>query len=232
MITVRKSDDRGHFDHGWLDTQHTFSFSEYHDPRFMGFRTLRVINEDRVAPGQGFGTHPHRDMEIVTYVLEGGLAHRDSLGTGSVLGPGEFQRITAGTGVTHSEFNASDTEPAHFYQIWLLPDRRGRTPGYEQKRFDSEDRHGRLALVASPDGRDDSLSIGQDARIFLGLLSPRDQATQAFAADRHGWLQVMRGRVAVGDLILEEGDGAAISEESSVAIQAETASEVMLFDLA
>src|SRR3954464_825966 len=162
MIRVRKAAERGHFDHGWLDTYHTFSFGRYYDPRQMSFRALRVINEDRVQPGRGFGTHPHEDMEIVTYVLEGGLAHRDSLGTGSVIRPGELQRMTAGTGITHSEYNASPAEPVHLYQIWLLPERNALEPGYEQKAFPPEDRRNALRLVASPDGRDGSLSIRQD----------------------------------------------------------------------
>ena len=170
MIRVRRASERGHFDHGWLDTYHTFSFSRYYDPRQMGFRSLRVINEDRVAPGRGFGTHPHEDMEIVTYVLDGALAHRDSLGTGSTIRPGELQRMTAGTGIMHSEFNPSETEPVHLYQIWLLPEREGLEPSYEQRAFPEEERHNRLRLVASPDGRDGSLTIRQDARLYLGSL--------------------------------------------------------------
>ncbi len=232
MIQVRKSNERGHADHGWLDTHHTFSFADYHDPDHMGFRTLRVINEDRVAPAQGFGRHGHRDMEILSYVLEGGLAHEDSTGGGGVIRPGDVQRMSAGTGVMHSEFNASRSEPVHFLQIWLLPERRGIVPGYEQKHFPPEQRQGRLRLVASPDAADGSLEIHQDARVYTTLLGNGQSVTQALAPGRHAWVQVARGQVRIGDTVLSAGDGAAISDERSVTLTADDASEVLLFDLA
>jgi quercetin 2,3-dioxygenase len=232
MIQVRKASERGHFDHGWLDTYHTFSFSRYYDPRHMGFRALRVINEDRIAPGQGFGTHGHEDMEIVTYVLGGALAHRDSLGTGSSIRPGELQRMTAGTGITHSEFNPSDTEPVHLYQIWLLPEREGLEPSYEQKDFPEAERRNRLRLVASPDGRDGSLSIRQDARLFLASLEEGQEVAHALAPGRHAWLQVLRGGIRLNGRTLSAGDGAAVTAESDLAIRADGSSELLLFDLA
>lgn len=232
MIRVRKAEDRGHADHGWLQTHHTFSFAGYHDPAHMGFRSLRVMNEDRVQPGQGFGTHPHRDMEIVTYVLEGALEHRDSMGHGEVLRPGEFQRMSAGTGITHSEFNPSDTQSVHLYQIWLLPERRGIQPSYEQKRFDDGEIKNRLRLVASPDAADGSLKIHQDARIYLGKLDEHHRIVRQLAVDRHAWLQVLRGSVSLNGQSLLTSDGAAISEESSVEIQAGQPAEIMLFELA
>src|SRR5713101_4242056 len=171
MMRIRKANERGHANHGWLDTYHTFSFADYHDPEYMGFRSLRVINEDRVAPGQGFGTHPHRDMEIITYILEGSLEHKDSMGNGSVIRPGDVQRMSAGTGVTHSEYNPSKTETLHLLQIWILPDRRGHTPGYEQKEIGGAEKRGQLRLIASPDGRDGSVSIHQDARLYAGIVN-------------------------------------------------------------
>ncbi|WP_242344862.1 pirin family protein [Anaeromyxobacter terrae] len=232
MITVRRSEDRGHFDHGWLDTRHTFSFADYHDARHMGFRTLRVINEDRVAPGQGFGTHGHRDMEILSYVLSGTLAHRDSMGTGSSIGPGEVQRMTAGTGVLHSEFNGSDSEPVRFLQIWILPERRGLLPGYEQKKFAEEERRGRLRLVASQDGADGSVTVHQDARVYAGLLDAGERATLPVAAGRHAWVQVARGSLRVGDETLSAGDGAAVSDERELRLEGIDAAEVLVFDLA
>jgi len=198
----------------------------------MGFRALRVMNEDRVAPGRGFGTHPHDDMEIVTYVLEGGLAHRDSLCTGSVIRPGELQRMTAGTGITHSEFNGSPTDPVHLYQIWLTPEREGLEPGYEQKAFPEGERRNRLRLVASPDGSDGSLTIRQDARIFIGALDDGAEVAHEPAAGRHAWLQVLRGRVALNGTALAAGDGAAVSGEPRLDVRADGISEVMLFDLA
>ncbi len=227
MITVRKAADRGHFDHGWLDTSHTFSFADYHDPKFMGFRSLRVINEDRVQAGEGFGTHGHRDMEIITYVLEGALAHRDSTGGGGVLRPGEVQRMSAGTGVRHSEMNGSDDEPVHFLQIWLLPERPGITPGYEQKAF--PDRDGGLRLVASHDGRDGSLTIHQDVDLYASQLGS-GTLTYELRPGRHGWLQVARGSVTLNGVALTAGDGAAIEGESSLTI-AGSGAEFLLFDL-
>ena len=232
MIRLRKSAERGHFDHGWLDTRHTFSFSRYHDPRYMGFRALRVVNEDRVQPGQGFGIHGHEDMEIVTYVLSGALAHRDSLGTGSTLRPGELQRMTAGTGITHSEFNPSKTEPVHFYQIWLLPEREGLEPSYEQRAFPEEERHNRLRLVASSDGSDGSLIIRQDARLFLATLDGGREVLHEVPSVRHAWVQVLRGGVSLNGLTLSAGDGAAVSAELHLKIRADGPSEVLLFDLA
>jgi len=217
MIRVRKSDERGHFDHGWLNTYHTFSFADYHDQEFMGFRSLRVINEDRVAPDQGFGKHAHRDMEIISYVLEGELGHSDSMGTGSVIRPGEVQRMTAGSGVTHSEKNAS-SEPVHFLQIWILPERRGITPGYEQKAFPPSERDGKLRLVASHDGRDGSLTIHQDVDLYTTTLRDQASVTFDFRGGRYGWLQVTRGAVTVNGVSLDAGDGAAIEQESSLTI--------------
>ena len=232
MLTVRLADDRGHFDHGWLDTRHTFSFAEYHDPNHMGFRALRVLNEDRVRPGEGFPTHGHRDMEILSYVLEGRLAHRDSLGNGSVIVPGDIQRMSAGTGVTHSEKNASDAEPVHFLQIWILPDRQGLTPGYEQLAFTGAERRGRLRLVASRDGADGSVTVHQDVRILAGTLERGEAATHRLAKGRHAWIQVARGQVRVNGQILSAGDGAAISGEHEVTITGTPGGEVLLFDLA
>ncbi|MGO9469531.1 MAG: pirin family protein [Isosphaeraceae bacterium] len=231
MIRVRKSAERGHFDHGWLDTYHTFSFSGYYDPNHQGFRALRVINEDRVAPGRGFDTHGHRDMEIVTYVLEGTLAHRDSLGSSGELRPGELQRMTAGTGITHSEFNPSEVEPVHLYQIWLFPERRGLEPSYEQKAFPVGDRSNQLRLVASPDGRDGSLLIRQDARLFLASLAEGSEVSHSLATGRHAWLQVLRGRVQLNGTALAAGDGASATDESVLSLRASEPSEVLLFDL-
>ncbi|MBV8313902.1 MAG: pirin family protein [Planctomycetaceae bacterium] len=231
MITIRPARERGHGQHGWLDTRHTFSFNDYYDPRHMGFRVLRVINEDRVRPGQGFGTHGHRDMEILSYVLEGALAHRDSLGTGSVLRPGEVQCMTAGTGIRHSEFNPSEVEPAHFYQIWLLPDRPGLPPRYDQRTFPEEERRGRLRVVASSDGRDGSLTIHQAAEVFLSSLATGERVEHEPASGRHAWLQVLRGAVQLNGLPLAAGDGAAVSDETFLTALATEPSEVMLFDL-
>ena len=231
MIAIRKAAERGHANHGWLDTYHTFSFGSYRDPLQMGFRSLRVMNEDFVAPGQGFGTHPHHDMEIVTYVLQGALEHKDSMGNGEVLRPGEFQRMSAGTGITHSEFNPSETEPVHLYQIWLRPERNGIEPSYEQKQFSEAERHNRLRLVASQDAAYDSLLIHQDARIYLSSLSKGKHVKHSIAPERHAWLQVLRGTVSVNERELATSDGAAISEESELHILATQPGEVMLFDL-
>ncbi len=232
MIQIQRANERGHFDHGWLDTYHTFSFAGYHDPRHMGFRALRVINEDRISPGMGFGTHSHRDMEIVTYVLAGALAHRDSLGHGSVIQAGELQRMTAGTGIRHSEFNSSATEPVHLYQIWLLPERKGLGPGYEQIACAEEERRGRFRLVASPDGRDGSLTIRQDATLFLASLESGQQVSHSPASGRHAWLQVLRGEIELNGHRLAAGDGAAAHEESALMVRADRPSEVLLFDIA
>jgi redox-sensitive bicupin YhaK (pirin superfamily) len=232
MFAIRKRDDRGHFDHGWLDTYHTFSFGDYYDPQQMGFRALRVINEDRVAPGGGFGMHGHRDMEIVTCVLSGALEHKDSLGHGEVLRPGEMQHMSAGRGIRHSEFNPSATEPVHLYQIWLLPRTTGLTPSYSQKAFDASARASNWQLVASPDGAEGSLKIEQDARILLANLGSAGVLEFNFAANRHGWLQILRGTVGLNDSELEAGDGVAISNESLLKLAAQSPAEVMLFDLA
>jgi redox-sensitive bicupin YhaK (pirin superfamily) len=231
MITIRRAADRGHFNHGWLDTYHTFSFGAYRDRNHMGFRSLRVMNEDFVAPGQGFGTHPHSDMEIVTYVLEGALEHRDSMGNGEVLRPGEFQRMSAGTGITHSEFNPSDVEPVHLYQIWLLPDRKGIEPSYEQKRFAESERHNELRLVASPDAADGSLLIHQDERVYLSSLDDGRELRYPLSKGRHAWLQVLRGNASLNGELLGTGDGAAVSDETSLTILARGDAEIMLFDL-
>ena len=230
MITVRRADDRGHFDHGWLNTYHTFSFADYHDPRFMGFRALRVINDDRVAPGQGFGEHRHRDMEIVSYVLEGALAHRDSMGNSGVIRPGDVQRMSAGTGVQHSEFNGSRTDPVHFLQIWILPEIPGSPPGYEQKTFPPETRRGKLRLVGSPDGREGSLTVGQDVAIYASVLETGEEVQHRLAPGRHAWLQVAEGALELNGHRLEEGDGAAVTDEDELDI-AGKGSEFLLFDL-
>jgi redox-sensitive bicupin YhaK (pirin superfamily) len=231
MMKVRLASERGHANHGWLDTHHTFSFADYRDPEQMGFRALRVINDDRVAPGQGFGTHPHRDMEIITYVLEGALAHKDSMGNGSVIRPGDVQRMSAGTGVTHSEFNGSKTEPVHFLQIWIIPSAHGIKPGYEQKMFADADKRGRLRLLASPDGREGSISIHADALVYAGLFAAGEAA--ALATKRHAWLHVARGKVRVQGKELQAGDGASFSDEPRVGIEGvDGAAEVLVFDLA
>lgn len=232
MITIRRSNERGHADHGWLNTYHTFSFADYQDPNHMGFRALRVINEDRVAAKMGFGTHGHRDMEIVSYVLDGELEHRDSMGNGAVLRPGEFQRITAGTGITHSEFNPSQVAPTHFYQIWLLPERRGIEPSYEQKQFDAAGRKNRLQLVASRDAADDSLLIHQDAKIYLADLEVGNSVSYTIPSSRHAWVQVLRGSVRVNELTLNTSDAIAVSDENTVTFNAvDSTAELMLFDL-
>jgi redox-sensitive bicupin YhaK (pirin superfamily) len=232
MITLRPRNERGGGDYGWLKTRHTFSFSDYWDPKWMGFRSLRVINEDRVAPKGGFGTHPHADMEIITYVLEGQLEHRDSLGTGSVILPGDGQRMSAGSGIRHSEANPSDHDEVHFYQIWILPEKVGLTPSYEQKTFSAEEKSGKLRVIASRDGKDGSVKINQDASLYVSLLKSGEEVEHAFAKDRHGWLQVARGSVTLAGQTLKAGDGAAISNEAKVAIKANEDSEVLLFDLA
>jgi redox-sensitive bicupin YhaK (pirin superfamily) len=230
-IQVRKASERGHADHGWLDTSHTFSFADYYDPEFMGFRALRVINEDRVAPGRGFGAHPHNDMEIVTYVLEGELAHKDSMGNGSVIRPGEVQRMSAGTGVVHSEMNPSPTNKAHFLQIWIIPDQRGYAPSYEQKAFSAEERRGKLRVVASRDGRDGSVTIHQDASISAALLEPGERVEHALRSGRHAWVQIARGKVTLAGHVLAAGDGAAVHGDGALAIAATEPAEVLVFDL-
>lgn len=232
MINIRIANDRGHADHGWLNSRYTFSFAEYRDPRQLGFRSLRVMNEDRVAPSRGFGTHGHSDMEIVSYVLEGALEHNDSMGNGAVLAPGEFQRITAGTGITHSEFNASDSKPTHFYQIWIHPERKGLAPSYEQKSFDPKGRRNRWQLVASRNAADGSLLIHQDVCIYLLDLDKEKSIEYPLNANRHVWMQVLRGSATVNEQSLTAGDGAAVSDESVLHFTATMNTEIMLMDLA
>jgi redox-sensitive bicupin YhaK (pirin superfamily) len=232
MLTLRRAADRGHAQHGWLDSRHTFSFADYYDPRHMGFRALRVINDDRVAPGQGFGTHPHRDMEIVTYVLEGALEHRDSMGTGSVIRPGDVQRMTAGTGVTHSEYNASKSELVHFLQIWIIPDEQGLPPSYEQKAFPAGDRRGKLRVVASPDGREGSVTIHSDVILHAGLFDAGERTSLPLGKDRMAWVQIAAGDARINGKALSAGDGVALSDEARVEIEGVAAAEVLVFDLA
>ncbi len=231
MITVRKSGERGHFDFGWLKTYHTFSFGDYDDPAHRGFRALRVINEDFVSPGKGFGTHPHRDMEIVTYILEGALSHQDSMGNGSVIRPGDVQRMSAGTGVTHSEFNHSQKESVHLLQIWIFPERKGILPGYEQKAFPDEEKRGRLRLVASRDGRDGSVALNQDVALYAGLLGQDEKAVYPMPQGRSGWIQVARGSVLLNQELLHAGDGAAVTGEKRLEVVGKKDAELLLFDL-
>ena len=231
MISVRKAQDRGHVNHGWLNTWHTFSFGEYYDPAQMGFSVLRVINDDTVAPDAGFPTHGHRDMEILSYVIEGGLEHKDSMGNGSIIRAGEVQRMSAGTGVTHSEFNASKTEPVHFLQIWLLPEEQGLEPGHEQRGFDDQDRQTTLQLIASPDGRNGSLRIHQQSDIFLAALAGEQAVRYQLRAGRKIYVQVTRGSVAVNGHAVQAGDGAAITELETVELSGDEGGEVLLFDL-
>lgn len=232
MITIRKSEERGHFDLGWLDTYHTFSFDQYYDPAHMHFRTLRVINEDRVATAKGFPTHSHRDMEIITYILSGELEHSDSMGNGSVIRPGDVQRMSAGTGVAHSEFNPSQAEPVHLLQIWIMPRARNLPPGYEQKFFSEEERRGRLRLVASEDGRDGSVTIQQDARLYATILESGSSIEHTLPDTRYAWIQVARGNVNVNGQELKQGDGAAVNNEPHLRLAANDEAEVLLFDLA
>jgi quercetin 2,3-dioxygenase len=228
MIQIRHRDERGHFDHGWLNTYHTFSFDRYFDPRYMGFRVLRVINEDRVAPGRGFGTHPHRDMEIITYILEGALEHKDSMGTGSIIHPGEIQRMSAGTGVTHSEFNPSKEEPVHLLQIWILPEAKGIEPSYEQKEFSRDDLRGKLRLIAARAPEQGAVKIHQDVRLFATILDG-ETVKHRLATDRFAWIQVARGAIELNGMKLQAGDGAAVSESSSLEISG--SGEALIFDL-
>jgi redox-sensitive bicupin YhaK (pirin superfamily) len=235
MITIRPANERGHFDHGWLNTYHTFSFADYYDPKHMHFRSLRVINDDRVAPGRGFGTHPHKDMEIVTYVLEGELAHKDSMGTGSTIVPGEVQRMSAGTGILHSEFNHSKSDDVHLLQIWILPEKRGTEPSYEQKFFADEEKLNGFRVVASGDAREGSVKINQDASIHAALLEEGKSATYTLDRGRYGWIQVARGSVILNGNTLNAGDGAGISDEPEITLTGKTPgkkAEILLFDLA
>jgi quercetin 2,3-dioxygenase len=231
VLAIRKAEDRGHANHGWLDSHHTFSFADYYDPQEMGFGVLRVINEDRVQPGMGFGTHGHRDMEIVSYVLEGALSHKDSMGTGSVIKPGDVQRMSAGTGVMHSEFNASAKDLVHFLQIWIVPKFTGVKPGYEQKFFAPEEKRGRLRIVAAPDGRDGSVAINQDATIYATLLDGDDAVVHGLAPGRRAYVHVAKGKVRVNGQPLVAGDGVKISDEREITLAAGGGGEALLFDL-
>jgi len=232
MITIRKADERGHFDVGWLNTYHTFSFDQYHDPNHMGFHSLRVINEDIVQPGQGFPTHGHRDMEIVTYILAGALEHRDSMGNGSIIRPGDAQRMSAGTGVRHSEANPSPDTPVHLLQIWILPNEKNLPPEYEEKKFSDEQKRNKLRLIVSPEGDEGSVKIHQDAKLYASLLDKDQEVVHTLANGRSAWLQVAGGSVVLNDFALQQGDGAAVSQESSIRITAPEPAEVLLFDLA
>ena len=232
MITIRKASERGHANHGWLDSHHTFSFADYYDPAHMGFRSLRVINDDRVKGGRGFGSHPHRDMEIISYVLDGALAHKDSMGTGAVIKPGDVQRMSAGTGVVHSEFNASQSDEVHFLQIWLMPDKRGIQPGYEQKTFSEADKRGTLKLVASPTGEAGSVTIHTDAKVYAGVFAAGERAELPLAEKRGAWVHVARGSAKVNDQLVREGDGVAIESERTVRVEGTDGGEVLVFDLA
>jgi redox-sensitive bicupin YhaK (pirin superfamily) len=231
MTTIRRAEDRGHAVHSWLDTYHTFSFADYHDAAHMGFHGLRVINEDRVSPGEGFGTHPHRDMEIISYVLSGALEHKDSMGNGSVIRPGDIQRMSAGTGITHSEFNASKVDLVHFLQIWLPPAKRGLTPSYEQKAIAKEDLDGGLRLIASPDGAEGGVTIHTDARLYAGRFKPGQNTSLTLARGRHAWVHVALGKARVNGLDLKAGDGAALSDEPAVKIEGIEDAELLVFDL-
>ncbi len=231
MLTVRKSEDRGHANHGWLDTWHTFSFADYQDPHEMGFGALRVINDDKVQPGKGFGTHGHRDMEIITYVLEGALEHKDSMGNGSIIRPGNVQRMSAGTGVRHSEFNPSPDEHVHLLQIWIEPGVTGIRPGYEEKQFGPAEKKGQLRLIASPDGREDSVTIHQDACVYAALLDAKDAVTHRLAPGRRAYVHVARGAVEVNGTPLKGGDGVKIENEPTIALTDPRDAEVLLFDL-
>lgn len=228
MIQIRHREERGHFDHGWLDTYHTFSFDQYYDPQFMGFRALRVINEDRVAPARGFGTHPHRDMEIITYILEGALEHKDSMGTGSIIRPGEVQRMSAGTGVTHSEFNPSRNDPVHLLQIWILPEARGIKPSYEQKQINRDEMKGKLRMVAAQEPSGDAVKIHQDVQLFATILDDTP-VNYSIKAGRFAWIQIARGSIRLNETPLEAGDGAAVAEESGIVLSG--TGEALVFDL-
>jgi redox-sensitive bicupin YhaK (pirin superfamily) len=230
-ISLRPGEQRGHAQHGWLDSYHTFSFGDYHDPKHMGFRALRVINEDRIEPGRGFDTHPHRDMEIISYVLEGALEHKDSMATGSIIRPGDVQRMTAGTGVLHSEFNHSQTDRVHFLQIWILPERTSLPASYEQKHFSCEERRGKLRLVAARDGREGAITVHQDVALYAALLEPGERVAHTVLRG-HAWVQVARGAITLNGTTLSAGDGAAVSGEKELAIAATESAELLLFDLA
>jgi redox-sensitive bicupin YhaK (pirin superfamily) len=231
-VSIRPAEARGHANHGWLDSHHTFSFAHYHDPKHMGFGPLRVINEDRVQGGAGFPTHGHSDMEIISYVLEGALAHKDSIGTGSVIRPGDVQRMSAGTGIRHSEFNHSATEPVHFLQIWILPEKKGLTPSYEEKYFDDEEKRGKFLLIASRDGRDGSLTVHRDVDLYASIIGPGEKLSHKLREGRGVWLQVARGSVAFNGQVLKAGDGVSIEAAEAVQIEGREEAEVLLFDMA
>lgn len=231
MIRIRKAEERGHFDFGWLDTYHTFSFGDYYDPSHLGFRSLRVINEDVVQAGRGFPRHGHRDMEIFTYILQGALQHRDSMGSGSIIRPGDVQRMSAGTGVTHSESNPSSDEPVHLLQIWILPSNKGIQPDYEEKRFPEDEKRNKLRLIISPDGSEGAVRINQDARVYASILDQSNEVVHQLGSGRYAWLQVAAGSVTLNEVELKKGDGAAISDETSLKIVAHSPSEILLFDL-
>ena len=231
MITIRKAEERGHFDFGWLNTYHSFSFGDYYDPKHTQFRTLRVINEDFVQPGRGFPTHGHRDMEISTYILQGALEHRDSMGSGSIIRRGDAQRMSAGTGVTHSEANPSPDEPVHLLQIWIFPSKQDMQPEYEEKKFSDEEKRNKLRLIVSPEGSEGSVKIHQDAKIYASLLDERREVVHSLEEGRSAWLQIAAGSVTLNDIALKQGDGVAVSQESNLRISAQQAAEVLLFDL-
>jgi len=232
MLKIRRSSDRGHANHGWLDTRHSFSFADYYDEAHMGFRGLRVINEDHIAPGTGFGMHPHKDMEIITYVLKGALAHKDSIGNGSVIRPGEIQRMSAGSGIRHSEFNASDSDPVHLLQIWIVPAERDISPSYEQKTIPREQLYGHLQLIASPDPSEESVRICADTKLYATVLEPGQSVSYRVCSKRHAWIQIAMGKVKIGETILEAGDGASTSNEGELVLAAEQPAEILVFDLA
>lgn len=232
MLTLRKANERGHANHGWLDTHHSFSFAHYYDPQHMGFQTLRVINEDKIQPGMGFGTHSHRDMEIITYVISGALAHKDSIGTSSVINAGEVQIMSAGTGISHSEFNATQTDWVHLLQIWIVPDKRGIAPRYDQKLFTTEDKQGQLKLIVSPDGREDSILIHQDVDLYATMLTAGEKVKHFLKPQRHAWIQIVKGSGLINGNPVTAGDGIAISEDEQIMIESQDETELLLFDLA
>jgi quercetin 2,3-dioxygenase len=231
-IAIRKAEERGHANHGWLNSYHTFSFANYYDPNYMGFRSLRVINEDRVLGGKGFGTHPHRDMEIISYVIEGAMEHKDTIGNSCIIRPGDVQRMSAGTGIAHSEFNYSPTEQVHFLQIWILPNQTNLVPSYEQKFFTDEEKENQLCLIVSNDGRDGSLKIHQDMNLYAAKIHPHHRITYSSQANRHLWIQVVKGEIEVENHQLQTGDAAAISDAESINIIGQNSAEILLFDLA
>ncbi len=231
-LTIRRSEDRGHANHGWLDSYHTFSFANYYDPAHMGFRALRVINQDRVKGGMGFGTHPHRDMEIISYIVEGALEHKDSMGNGAVMQAGEVQRISGGTGIAHSEYNHSRTDLVHFLQIWLLPEKKNLEPSYAQKSFSTEEKLNQLCLILSPDGRDGSITVHQDANIYATILESEHQLTYEVPENRYAWIQVAQGSAILNGQLLNAGDGVAISEAGQLILVGKNRAEILIFDLA